>query len=60
MIPKDHSLRRISQVISFGFIYEILEPYYPSNDYPSIDPISMFKVLLVGYLYGIKPGRRLV
>ena len=60
LIPNNHLLRRISQVISFDFIYEILEPYYPSNGRPSTDPVSMFKMLLVGYLYGIKSERRLV
>ena len=29
LISNNHLLRRISQVISFDFIYEILEPYYP-------------------------------
>ena len=48
-IPDDHLLRRISRVISFDFIYEILEPYYPPNDRPSVAPVSMFKLLLVGY-----------
>lgn len=60
LIPNNHLLRRISQVISFDFIYEILKPYYPSNGRPSIDPLSMFKMLLVGYLYGIKSERRFV
>lgn len=60
LIPNNHLLRESSQVISFDFIYEILEPYYPSNGRPSIDPVSMFKMLLVGYLYGIKSERRLV
>ena len=27
---------------------------------PSVDPVSMFKMLLIGYLYGIKSERRLV
>ena len=40
--------------------YEILKPYYPANGRPSVDPVSMFKMLLVGYLYGIKSERRLV
>lgn len=60
LIPDDHLLRRISRVISFDFIYEILEPYYPPNGRPLVDPVSMFKMLLVGYLYGIKSERRLV
>ena len=60
LIPDDHLLRRISRVISFDFIYELLEPYYPSNGRPSVDPVSMFKMLLVGYLYGIKSECRFV
>ncbi|HIU47574.1 MAG TPA: transposase, partial [Candidatus Fimadaptatus faecigallinarum] len=31
-----------------------------SNGRPSVDPVSMFKMLLVGYLYGIKSERRLL
>lgn len=35
LIPNNHLLRKISQIISFDFIYEeILEPYYPSNGHP--------------------------
>ena len=60
LLPNYHLLRRISRVISFDLIYEILEPYYPSRGRPSLDPTSMFKMLLVGYLYGIKSERRLV
>lgn len=60
LIPSNPLLQRISRVISFDFIYDILQPYYPSNDRPSIDPVSMLKMLLVGYLYGIKSERRLV
>ena len=59
MIPENHLLRKIDQLISFDFIYEILAPYYPATGRPSIDPVSMFKMLLVGYLYGIKSERRL-
>ena len=60
LIPDHHLLRKISQAISFDFIYEILKPYYPANGRPSVDTVSMFKMLLVGYLYGIKSERRLV
>lgn len=59
MIPENHLLRKIDRIISFDFIYEILAPYYPATGRPSIDPVSMFKMLLVGYLYGIKSERRL-
>ena len=45
---------------SRDFIYEILSPYYPVVGRPPVDPVSMFKMLLVGYLYGIKSKRRLM
>lgn len=60
LIPAGHLLREIDKMISFDFIYETLAPYYPSVGRPSVDPVSMFKMLLVDYLYGIKSERRLV
>jgi len=60
MISQEHLLRKINQIISFDFIYELLAPYYPANGHTSVDPVSMFKMRLIGYLYGIKSERRLV
>ena len=60
LIPENHLLRKINQMISFDFIYHLVAPYYPANGRPSVDPVSMFKMLLVGYLYGVKSERRLV
>ena len=60
LIPENHLLRKINRMVSFDFIYELLAPYYPTTGRPSVDPVSMFKMLLIGYLYGIKSERRLV
>ena len=60
LIPTNHLLRKIEASISFSFIYDLLAPFYPAVGRPSVDPVSMFKMLLVGYLYGIKSERRLV
>ena len=60
LIPENHLLRKINQMISFDFIYDLVAPYYPANGRLSVDPVSMFKMLLVGYLYGVKSERRLV
>ena len=60
LIPENHLLRKINQMISFDFIYDFVAPYYPTNGRPSVDPVSMFKMLLVEYLYGVKSERRLV
>ena len=60
LIPETHLLRKIERKVSFDFIYDLLAPYYPAIGRPSVDPVSMFKMLLIGYLYGIKSERRLV
>lgn len=60
LIPENHLLRKINQMISFDFIYNLVAPYYPANGRPSVDPVSMFKMLLVGYLYGVKSSQSAV
>ena len=57
---RNPSAAEIERMVSFDFIYDLLAPYYPATGRPSVDPVSMFKMLLIGYLYGIKSERRLV
>ena len=59
LIPQDHLLRKIKATINFDFIYEEAESCYSKIGRPSIDPICLMKMLLVGYLYGIRSERRL-
>lgn len=59
IIPKDHLLRKIKDNIDFDFIYEDAKEYYSVIGRPSIDPVCLMKMLLVGYLYGIRSERRL-
>ena len=59
MIPEDHLLRRIKNCVNFDFIYEKAAPYYSPVGRKSIDPVVLIKMLLIGYLYGIKSERRL-
>ena len=59
MIPEDHLLRQIKNCVNFDFIYEKAAPYYSHIGRKSIDPVILIKMLLIGYLYGIKSERRL-
>ena len=60
MIPENHLLRKIDQYIDFSFIRKICEPLYcADNGRPAIDPEVLFRMLLIGYLYGIRSERRL-
>lgn len=60
MIPEHHLLRQIEKAVSFEFIYEIAEPYYARKGRPSVDPVCLIKMLLIGYLYGICSERQLI
>lgn len=61
LVPKNHLLRLIDNYIDFSFIAEKTKDYYcPDNGRPCLDPVVMFKMLLLGYLYGIRSERRLV
>ena len=60
LVPKNHLLRRISAAVDFGFIHDLCIPLYsPDNGRPAIEPEVLFKMLFIGYLYGIKSETRL-
>jgi transposase len=59
LVPGDHLLKQIAQGVDFSFIRRLCRPFYSHTGRPSIDPIVLFKMLLVGYLYGITSERRL-
>ena len=53
LVPKDHLLRKIDKLIDLSFIYDKVEHLYCSdNGRPPIDPALLFKMLLIGYLFG--------
>lgn len=61
LVPQDHLLRKIDKYIDFSFINELCRPYYcTDNGRPSVEPETMFRMLFVGYLYGVRSERRLV
>ena len=61
LAPKDHILRKIDKYINFSFINDLCRPYYcENNGRPAIEPEIMFKMLFIGYLFGIRSETRLV
>jgi transposase len=59
LVPEDHLLRQISQAVDFSFIYRLCRPFYSHTGRPSVDPVVLFKMALIGYLDGITSERRL-
>lgn len=61
LLPQEHLLRKIDKYIDFSFINEICRPYYcKDNGRPAVEPEILFKMLFIGYLYGIRSERRLI
>jgi len=58
-IPTDHILRAIDGVIDLSSVRVHLTEFYSTTGRPSIDPELMMRMLLVGYVMGIRSERRL-
>lgn len=54
VIPKDNLLRKINELVDFSFVYdELLENYCLDNGRNAINPIRMFKYLLLKSIYDL-------
>ena len=58
-VPADHPLRALDAVLSFERVRTVLAKYYSRKGRPSIDPELMLRMLLIGYVYGIRSERQL-
>ena len=60
LVPQDHLLRKVDKYIDFSFIDEKVRPLYcADNGRPAIDPVVLFKMIFLGYFYGIRSERQL-
>lgn len=61
LVPKDHLLRDIQQTIDFTFIYDLVkDKYSEDNGRPSINPVVLFKIVFIQYLFGIRSMRQTI
>lgn len=61
LVPKNHILRDIDKAIDFGFIYdEVKDLYSADTGRPSIDPVVLFKIVLIQYTFGIRSMRQTI
>ena len=57
-VPEDHPVREIAAVVDLSWVHSELAPYYPKLGRPSIDPVLMIRMLIVGYVFAIRSERR--
>ena len=48
VVPDDHQVRDIARVLDLSWVHAELAPYYPKIGRPSIDPVLMIRMLIVG------------
>jgi transposase len=58
-VPDDHPIREIATVLDLSWVHCELAPYYPKIGRPSIDPVLMIRMLIVGYVFAIRSERAL-
>jgi len=60
LVPEDHLLRQLDRHVDFSFIRPLCKGLYsPDNGRPALEPEMLFRMLTIGYLYGIRSERRL-
>jgi transposase len=59
VVPTDHLVRQIDGVLDLDWVHKELAPYYSHTGRPSIDPVLMIRMLIVGYVFAIRSERRL-
>lgn len=58
-VPQDHLLRRVDGAVDFCHIYDFVSDLYcADNGRPGVDPVVLFKIVLIQHLYGIPSLRR--
>lgn len=61
LVPEDHIVRKLDKAIDFSFIRDIVRPLYcEDNGRPSVDPVILFKIIIIKNVFGIKSIRQTI
>ena len=59
VVPDDHLVRAIARVVDLSWVRAELAPHYSPIGRPSVDPVLMIRMLIVGYVFTIRSERAL-
>jgi transposase len=59
VVPPDHLVRQIDGLLDLSWVHKELAPYYSHTGRPSVDPVLMIRMLIVGYVFAIRSERRI-
>jgi transposase len=57
VVPDDHLVRAIAGVLDLSWVRAELARHYSHTGRPSIDPVLMMRMLIVGYVFAIRSER---
>jgi transposase len=60
LVPSEHPVRRLAEVLDFSWVRSATARDYSNTGKPSIDPVVIAKLLLLGYLYDTRSERQLM
>lgn len=61
LVPENHLVRKLDAAVDFSFIYDMVkDKYCEDNGRPSIDPVVLFKIAVIQYVFGIKSMRQTI
>jgi transposase len=62
LVPENHLLREIDAAIDWSFIYDEVQGLYKEEIWgkPGIDPVSLIKIVMLQYIYGIPSMRQTI
>src|SRR5262249_11198559 len=58
-VPDDHLVRKIGALLDLSWVYAELAPYYSEIGRPSIDPVLMIRMLIIGDVFSIRSERQI-
>jgi hypothetical protein len=53
-VPADHLVRKIDAALELSRVYSELAPHYPTLGRLSVDPVLMIRMLIIGYVFGLR------
>ncbi|WP_336047179.1 transposase, partial [Solibacillus ferritrahens] len=60
LVPENHLVRKLDAAIDFSFVYPLVENLYSPFGRPSIDPVVLFKMTMIQYVFGIRSMRQTI
>lgn len=58
-VPRNHMLREIDRLLDGDKLRDAIRPFYSNLGRPSVDPELIVRMLVIGYVMGIRSERRL-